>query len=196
MKKVLNVGGYNRDIPLPTPYNGWQQVMLDVDPATKPDICCDARDLMLQSPAMFDAVYCSHNLEHYHRHEVSRVLAGFRHVLKPDGFVHITVPDIAAVMRRAVEANLDINDVLYTVPAGAITVHDVIYGWGVEIEQRNNPFFAHKTGFTGKSLVEALQLARFDWVYAGSKNFDLTAVAFTAEPTAEHASLLGLPAKP
>lgn len=195
MKKVLNVGGHNRLIALPAVYNGWQQVMLDIDPAVKPDICCDARDLMLQSPATFDAVYCSHNLEHYYRHEVSRVLAGFRHVLKPDGFAHIIVPDITAVMRRAVEGKLDVNDVLYTSAAGPITVHDVLYGWGVEIEQRSNPFFAHKTGFSERSLLEALQLARFGWIYSGTTGFELTAVAFTGEPTAEYARLLGLPAK-
>ena len=52
-----------------------------------------------------------------------------------------------------VEKNLDIDDFLYQSPEGPITVRDVIYGYGAEIERSGNDFYAHKTGFTKKSLL-------------------------------------------
>lgn len=61
-----------------------------------PDVVCDARQLSQLPRATYDAVYCSHNLEHYYRHDVPKVLAGFSHVLKVGGFVHIIVPDMGA----------------------------------------------------------------------------------------------------
>ncbi len=85
MRKVLNVGGNNRAIPLPSIYEEWVQLLLDIDPKGQPDVLCDARAMTDLPASTYDSVYCSHNLEHYHRHEVPKVLAGFRHVLKADG---------------------------------------------------------------------------------------------------------------
>ncbi len=74
IKKVLNVGGNSKDIPIPSQYSGWQHVLLDIDPRGNPDIVCDARELMSMSKNEYDAIYCSHNLEHYYRHDVRKVL--------------------------------------------------------------------------------------------------------------------------
>ena len=64
-------------------------------------------------------------------------------------------------MQITLEQNLDIDDVLYQSAAGSIMVLDVLYGYGKEIEQSGEDFFAHKTGFTEKSLLKALQTAGF-----------------------------------
>ena len=37
----------------------------------------DARELASMAPQSFDAVYCSHNLEHYYGHDGNRALRGF-----------------------------------------------------------------------------------------------------------------------
>jgi ubiquinone/menaquinone biosynthesis C-methylase UbiE len=103
MKKVLNVGGNSKAIPLPPQYAEFDHLLLDIDPKGLPDIVCDARKLTALEASQFDAVYCSHNLEHYYRHDVPRVLAGFLHVLKDGGFAHILVPDINEVMRVTIE---------------------------------------------------------------------------------------------
>src|SRR6185503_19396760 len=110
------------------------------------------------------------------------VLAGFAHVLKADGFVYIRVPDMGELMRTVVAKNLDIEDVLYQSEAGPITVRDVVYGLGAEIERSGNDFFAHKTGFTRKALVSALRASGFQWVLAGTGNFEVTALAFMSPP--------------
>lgn len=192
IKKVLNVGGNSKDIALPEIYNGWTQVWLDIDPAVNPDVLCDARELLSLTGNTYDAIYCSHNLEHYYRHDVKKVLAGFYHVLKKDGFVHIRVPDMAAVMRTFVENDMDINDVLYESPAGPITIQDVMYGWGKEIERSGNDFFAHKTGFTETSLIATLIDASFYQVYSGTGNFEVVAFAFKDEPSPAELAAIGL----
>lgn len=193
MKRVLNVGGGDKSIGLPKQYAGYEHVLLDIDPAGGPDIVCDARRLDTLAPAQFDAVYCSHNLEHYHRHDVPKVLAGFLHVLRPDGFAQIRVPDMQEVMRQAVERRLEIDDTLYDSPAGPISVLDVIYGFGVQIERSGNDFYAHKTGFSNRSLTRALQAAGFARSFSGLGNLEINALAFKGEPAAEIRALFGLP---
>lgn len=193
MKRVLNVGGNSKEIPLPAQYAGFEHLLLDIDPRGSPDIVCDARALTTLDGGQFDAVYCSHNLEHYYRHEVPKVLGGFLHVLKEGGFAHIVVPDIQAVMRAAVERGLDVADVLYQSPAGPITVLDVLYGHGVEIERSGQDFFAHKTGFTPKSLVQALQKAGFRKIYSGTGNLEVDVLAFKGVPDDAARALFRLP---
>jgi len=102
MKRFLNVGGNNKSLAVPEVYAGWEHVLLDIDPIGKPDIVCDARELTTLDVEPFDAIYCSHNLEHYYAHDVPKVLAGFLHLLKDDGFIDIRVPDIKAVMEMVV----------------------------------------------------------------------------------------------
>ena len=193
MKTVLNVGGNSRTIKLPAIYNEWQNVLLDIDPQGEPDVVCDARALQNLPAAQYDAVYCSHNLEHYFSHDVAKVLAGFMHVMKDEAFAHIRVPDLGELMRVVADKKLDIEDVLYQSPAGPISVRDVIYGYGPEIQRSGHDFYAHKTGFTRKSLLTALAKAGFTHVFAGTGKLEIAAFAFKAQPTAEMAALLNLP---
>jgi len=192
LKRVLNVGGNSKEIPLPPQYAEFEHLLLDIDPKGSPDIVCDARQLTTLESAQFDAIYCSHNLEHYYRHDVRAVLAGFMHVLKDGGFAHIRVPDIHEVMRGAVERDLDIDDVLYQSPAGPIMVSDVLYGYSVEIERSGHDFFAHKTGFSQKSLSRALLQAGFTKIYSGVGNLEVTAIAFKGVPDKKTCALFNL----
>jgi hypothetical protein len=193
MKKVLNVGGNSKAIALPPQYAGFDHCLLDIDPKGSPDIACDARELKTLEAGSFDAVYCSHNLEHYYRHDVQRVLAGFLHILKDGGFAQIRVPDINEVMRQTIERGLDIDDVLYTSPAGPIMVLDVLYGYSIEIETSGQDFYAHKTGFTEKSLLAALDRAGFSKTYSMAENLEISAIAFKGKPDQAALALFGLP---
>ena len=192
-KRILNVGGNNRGIALPPQYADFEHLLLDIDPRGSPDIVCDARRLTTLPGEQFDVVYCSHNLEHYYRHDVPRVLAGFLHLLKTSGYAHIRVPDIAELMRVTVQQGLDIDDVLYQSEMGPIMVLDVLYGYNVEIEQSGQDFYAHKTGFTQKSLMLALQKSGFSKVYSGVGNLEVMALAFKGEPDPAARAFYGLP---
>lgn len=194
MNRVLNVGGNHKSIPLPAQYAGFEHLLLDIDPRESVDIVCDARKLRTLEANQFDAVYCSHNLEHYHPHEVPNVLAGFQHVLRDGGFAHIIVPDLQAVMREMLERGVDIDEPLYTSSAGPITVQDILYGYGKEIERSGQDFYAHKTGFTPTSLEKTLWKAGFTKVYVATGNLEAAALAFKGTPRKELRDLFGLPA--
>jgi len=184
-RRVLNVGGGSKTIPIPDYYKDWNHLLLDINPKGAPDIVCDARELTSLPAEAFDAIYCSHNLEHYFRHDGAKVLKGFLHVLKPDGFADIRVPDIRAVIERFLATGMDIHDILYESPAGPISVHDVIYGWGKQIESSGVDYYAHKTGFTRSSLDAALSAAGFSNVFLLERpdRFEIAALAFKTAPT-------------
>lgn len=193
-KKFLNVGGGQRDTILPDIYNEWEHVLLDIDASVKPDLVCDARNLDSLKASQFDAIYCSHNLEHYLRHDALKVLKGFLHVLKNDGFAHIRVPDIQQVMQHVVKNNLDISDVLYQSSLGPIKVRDVIYGYEKEIEETGQDYYAHKTGFSPKSLKIFMHEAGFTHVgiVVNNQAFEITAIAFKQEPSEYARKLFGI----
>lgn len=192
-RRFLNVGGNSKEISVPPFFDGWEHLLLDIDPTGKPDIVCDARDLKRLEPGQFHAVYCSHNLEHYYHHEVPKVLQGFRHVLKTSGFAMISVPDLEAVMRYAVEKNLDLDDVLYELESGiGILVRDVLYGWGRQMELSGQVFYAHRTGFTQLSLKRILNNNGFKHIFVQHSQFNITVAAFMRKPAKWAQDLLGL----
>lgn len=193
MKAVLNVGGgANRNL-LPGHYAGWRQDLLDIDPEVKPDVLMDARELLSATPAAYDAIFCSHNLEHYHRADCVKVIRGFDHVLAPGGFIEIWVPDFDAVVRHIVQRNLDIDDVLRDSPVGPILVRDVIYGFHKEIERSGNDFYCHKTAFTKKSLETLLRSNGFGFSGVGSHDYcQLFGYFFKQMPTPEQLQMLKL----
>lgn len=194
MKKLLNLGGGDKGLALPPIFNDWQHVLLDIDPRGNPDIVCDAREIAQRvPPGDFDAVLCYHSLEHFYHHEVPRVLSGCLHALKPRGFIHITTPDLGELMRGVVQHGYDIGDKLYDSAVGPVTVRDVLFGYSLEIERSGHDFYAHKTGFTQKSLTQALQQSGFKFIFIGSGNLQLGAFGFAAPPTDEMRLLLELP---
>jgi SAM-dependent methyltransferase len=196
-RRLLNVGGNNKQIRIPDYYAAFEHLLLDIDPSGKPDVACDARNMTSLAAQQFDAIYCSHNLEHYFAHDVPKVLAGFLHVLKPDGFAEIRVPDLDLVIRTYVERNMDLDDVLYTSGAGPIMIRDVLYGFGKEIERSGVDFYAHKTGFTAKTLTGALSKAGFKFMLRRTgRPFELLVYAFPNRPGAFHETLLKFNASP
>lgn len=192
-KRLLNVGGNSRSIPIPQHYRGWEHLILDIDPACSPDVLCDARDLGTLPAGQFDAIYCSHNLEHFFAHDVPRVLAGFRHVLQPDGFAEIRVPDIGALIRKVAAEDLDLDAELYVAPAGPVRVLDILYGYGPKIAASGVDFFAHKTGFSRNTLKRTLAVAGFvQLVSLKPRPLELAVVAFKQPVTPEQSDLFAL----
>lgn len=191
-RAVLNVGGNSKAIQIPECFAGWRHDLLDIDPGGNPEVLCDARELWKLPPRRYDAVYCSHNLEHYYAHDVLKVLKGFRMVLKKGGFAYIRVPDLLAVMRVVVEQGKALEDVLYEAPSGPIRIRDVIFGYQRQIEQSGNDFFAHKTGFSEESLTKTLMENGFPHVFSDVGGYEIMALAFMDEPAEWQAELLGI----
>ena len=194
-RRVLNVGGGSKGVALPPHFRDWEQLLLDIDPRGGADLVCDARALRESVDAnTFDAVYCSHNLEHYYRHDVDRVLQGFLHVLKADGFAEIRVPDIGELIKLLAKNDLDVEQEIYKAAIGSITAHDMLYGYAPEIEASGQDFYAHKTGFSRNSLIRALRTNGFREIYfaAPLALLELHAFAFKTKADAALRTTLGL----
>ena len=192
-RRVLNVGGQSRGIQLPGPYATFEQVLLDLDPSVGADIVLDVRELTSLAPQQFDAVYCSHNLEHVRQHEVPVVLAGFRHVLKPGGLAHIIVPDLQELMLACVQQGIDLDGLLYESPMGPITPLDVLFGHGGMIAQSGQDFYAHRTGFSRRTLANVVEASGFSPMFCQQGNLELNLITFNGDPDPELAALFGLP---
>ena len=191
--QVLNLGAGSRETPIPPCYEGFGHALNDIDPACRPDILLDGRDLATLDPAQADAVCCSHNLAHYRAHEVPRVLAGMLHVLKPDGFADIRVPALGQIFRDLVARGLDIGDLLYTSPAGPAQVRDVIRGLAARIESTEQDHFARRTGFTQTSLAREPVLAGFGYVVRRpGRASEISVMAFRQVPTEAQKALVNL----
>jgi len=161
-KTILHVGPGHRNngAKLPAAFQGndWQEIRLDIDPANEPDIVGSMLDMAAVQDASVDAIYSAHNIEHVYAHEVPQVLKEFLRVLKPEGFLVVTCPDLQTVCQLVAEDKL--NDAAYTSQAGPITPLDILYGHGAALAA-GHLYMAHKTGFTLKTLTQALHAAGF-----------------------------------
>ena len=175
--KLLHVGcGYKTIKHLPALFHeNWEEIRLDLDPRTKPDIVGSVVDLSAIDDNSVDTVYSSHNLEHLYSHEVIPALKEFIRVLKPTGFSVITLPDLQSIAQLIVDDKL--MDVAYQSKVGAISAIDMVYGHRTSVAAGNR-FMPHCTGFTRTSLTAALNNAGFKEVRVLRGNhFDLWAIA-------------------
>jgi SAM-dependent methyltransferase len=165
LRSLLHVGcGLPDPRKLPPAFfapGAWHEVRLDIDPAVAPDILGSITDMAVVATASFDAVWSAHNLEHLFAHEVPLALREFRRVLRPGGFALITLPDLQRAAELVAQDRL--TEPAYLSPAGPIAPLDMLYGHGAAIAA-GNPFMAHRTGFTARTLEAALVAARFDSV--------------------------------
>lgn len=195
MPLVLNVGGGSKSVAIPSHFDGWEHLLLDIAPHPDVDLVCDARllaDKFLSSS--YEAIYCSHNLEHYYGHDIAKVLKGFLHVLTDEGFAEIRVPDIGELIKLMASANLDIDREIYRSSMGPITAHDMIYGYGPEIESSGEDFYAHKSGFTLTTLESTLLRSGFAEVHCAAPltPLELHVFAFKRPASAEWKSRLSI----
>ena len=181
-KRVLNAGSGPQSSRRLHPVfrsEDWQEVRLDIDPQTEPDVIGSITDMReLVPPHTFDAVWSSHSLEHLYAHEVPAALAEFKRVLKPGGFALITSPDLESIASLLVEHGPD--HVVYVSPMGPITPHDMLFGHSASIATGKR-FMAHNTGFTCASLGRLLLDAGFPTVLAKREWLDLWALALTEQ---------------
>ena len=155
----------------------WTELRLDIDPRVNPDIVGTMTDMQAVADASVEAIFSSHNIEHLYPHDVGTALKEFRRVLKADGFLVVTCPDLQEVCRLIAEDKL--TEPAYTSPAGPITPLDILYGHRPPMAQ-GNLYMAHRCGFTQKVLDGTLRSAGFPVVATmrrGHPAYDLWAVA-------------------
>ena len=75
-------------------------VNVDVSPASGEVIAADVRKGLPFGDKTFNAVYCSHVLEHLSRREAANLLQHMHRVLLPGGVIRIAVPDLETLTRE------------------------------------------------------------------------------------------------
>lgn len=152
----------------------WNEIRLDIDPAVRPDILGTMLDMSAVPDGSVDAVFSSHALEHLYAHEVPLALAEMRRVLKPDGIMVSTVPDVQSAAQMIAEDRL--FETAYMSPAGPITPFDILYSYRGFVG-RDRPYMAHHCGFTLTTLMAAYTDAQFASVVGVRKKFSLWVLA-------------------
>lgn len=176
MKKVLHVGCGSATIRKMTSgfQQGWKEVRFDINPNVNPDIVGTITDMVAVPSESVDAVYSSHNVEHVHWFQVGPMLREFWRVLRPDGFLVVTCPNIQAVAEQVAKGNL--TDPLYVSPIGPISAMDIMFGHVASIK-RGEEYMAHRCAFTRETLIGALEEAGFPTIGSSRRGYDLWALA-------------------
>jgi len=193
MKTFLHVGCGPQDKSGLKGFNSpkWREIRFDIDPSVHPDIEGTLTDMHAVATASVDAVYSSHNIEHVFPHEVHTVLLEFYRVLKEDGIVVLTCPDLRSVC--AAVANDKLMEPLYVSPMGPIAPLDILYGHRKSVES-GKIYMAHKTGFTYSTLNMALFQAGFKFNFGAARPsaYDLWIVAFKQVMTNEEGEKIAM----
>jgi predicted O-linked N-acetylglucosamine transferase (SPINDLY family) len=159
----------------------WQELRLNIDRNVNPDIFGTMTDMAAVQTESVDAVFSSHSIEHLYPHELPVAIGEFLRVLRPDGFIVITCPDLQSVAKLIVEDRL--IEAAYISPAGPVAPIDILYGHRASLAA-GNLFLAHRCGFTRRVLGDILLTAGFKSVESlsrGAPFFDLWAVATKRE---------------
>lgn len=163
---------------------GWREIRYDIDESCKPAIQGDITDLKGIRDASIDAIWSSHNIEHLFAHEAPVAIGEFQRVLKDDGFLIITCPDLKTACRVAGERGLDAT--LYTSRAGPITPRDVLFGHQRSIRSGGH-YMAHRNGFDLQSLNALLSRGKFKKVYGERIGYELWFIASNADISTQEA---------
>ena len=187
MPRFLHVGcGAKRKDRTLRPFTSpeWEEVTLDIDTGAMPDIVDKLPELAKVESGSFDAVFSSHNVEHLYPHEVLPAFKAFHRVLKDDGLLIVTCPDLQSLGEKL--ASGDIDTPLYKSAAGPISPIDVLYGFRPAMA-KGNLYMAHHTGYTAKSIGNVCARAGFASIAVTRRpsKYDLWTVA-TKIPKAEH----------
>ncbi len=147
-QRVLHAGCAGN--PLPDWLKGYKETRLDINAAYQPDVVASMANM--GEIGRFEAIWCSHTLEHLHPYDVEKAMREFYRVLSPGGFALICVPDL--------EDAKPTNEKVYDSMEGPITGLDLFYGMSKLVAEV--PYMAHYTGFIAETLKGAMEAAGFE----------------------------------
>jgi len=136
MDKKLNLGCFNKKLP------GF--INIDIREDVNPDVVDDIFTLSKFKDNSVDLIYCSHALEHLDYIQTSKALDNWNRVLKLNGILRLSVPDLEAVFAHYFyHKNLDI-------------IMHMLYG------SQRHEFDYHKNGWDFNRLKRDLEKHGFN----------------------------------
>jgi SAM-dependent methyltransferase len=161
MKSFLHIGcgSLNKSNCYGFDNDNWSEIRFDINEDVNPDIVGTLTDMNAVESNSVDAIYSSHTIEHIFPHQVPAAIIEFYRVLKDDGIVVITCPDLQSVGEALTQDKL--YDTLYESKSGPVTAFDVIYGHRLTTI-KGNEFMIHKGGFTYATLDRAFLEGGFE----------------------------------
>jgi SAM-dependent methyltransferase len=152
-KLLVNLGsGPRGNSSLPPRLAGWQELRVDADSRVEPDLVADITDLSSIADGSVDAAWASHCLEHLYLHQTAQAVREIHRILREDGVFCLVVPDLQAIAHFIAEDRL--HEVIYQSPAGPVTAHDMLFGFGAHLAA-GRPMMGHRCGFTPTLLHQA-----------------------------------------
>ncbi len=145
--RKLNLGSSHRMLP--------SYINVDVMKERHPDIVSDVSRLDFAGDNEYDLVRASHILEHFSFDRIPCVLAEWRRVLKPGGYLIVCVPNYRVVAWAAILRPSGYN--LVDKHFGSPWIHGL---FALDLP----PEFRHQIVFTRKSLVKLLNESGFNVV--------------------------------
>lgn len=161
-----------------------------MDAACQPDLVASVTDMAAIPSGYVDALWTTHCVEHLYAHEIGQAFAEFYRILADDGFACVIVPDLQAIGELLATDRL--HEVIYESPAGPVTPHDMIYGFGPAIG-RGQTTMAHRCGFTPSLMLQRLNEVPFEELVVRRRpSLELAAVALKrrCQDSAERDALL------
>ena len=135
--------------------------ILDIEPRPEVDYVGNASDLSQFDSNFIDVIYASHVLEHFHyrlNDELINTLKEWHRVLKPEGKLLISVPDLKTVCWLYLHPNLlplDRHHLMKIMFGGQTSIYDVHkVGFDFEIMA----MYLEEAGFTGYEQVAEFNL--------------------------------------
>lgn len=191
-KKLLHVGGGTATKERTTRYfntDEWVETRLDNVEAVKPDILGSLVTLEGAQDEAYDAVFASHVLQRLYAHEVPEALRNWLRVLKKDGHLVMTCPDLQAVSEKVIEGKL--LETLYESSAGPVSALDVLYGFRPQIAAGGTNMANH-CGFTLQVLAGELQRAGFGSIWGARNEGAYSLIAIANKEEIKEADLIAL----
>jgi predicted SAM-dependent methyltransferase len=157
----LHIGGRE-------PKEGW--TIVDISARPEVDIVANAKTLPIHSQSV-DVIYASHVLEHFHyglNQELQEVLFEWRRVLKPNGRLLISVPDMAILCKKFIEPGVSIGE--------KITYMRMMFGGHMNQHDRHFVGFDYdilRYYLYGAQFHNAQRVEKFD-LFSDCSNMDIS----------------------
>lgn len=155
-------------------------INIDILDSSKADIICDVVSLEVFQEKTIDLIYACHVLEHFGRNKYKDALKRWFDLLKPNGILRLSVPDIEACFN------------FYSKTKELDKIIGLLYG------KQDNPYNIHYIGFDFNSIKTSLidigfkEIKRYDWKNTEHFHIDDFSQAYLPHMDKENGMLMSL----